>query len=257
MNPVVEIFWTGGYDSSFRIAQLSQREVIIQPYYLSDQRRSESCELKAIEAITKALKESPQTKCEFRPLIYVSKDERKVDTEISDAFSQLKEQDYMGSQYEWLGTFARDHRGIELSIHKDDKAILLIQKHGALKKVCDDTIGDYYVLDEERCSDALKTLFGAFRFPLATITKIEMKAEYAAMGLSSVADKTWFCYTPINGKPCGKCHPCQYTIQEGMKERFTTMALLRYQFQTKVRPLLARIPGARKLKSFISNVLKK
>ena len=133
---------------------------------------------------------------------------------------------------------------------------MLIQRHGALKKVSDDTIGDYYVLDEELSSDALKTLFGAFRFPLATITKIEMKTGYADMGLSSIADKTWFCYTPIQGKPCGKCHPCQYTIEEGMKERFTTMALLRYQLHTKVRPLIARIPGAKKLKSFISKILK-
>ena len=249
MNTIVEIFWTGGYDSSFRIAQLSRKPVVIQPYYLSDNRPSESCELKAIETITEALKKHPETRCEFRPLIYVAANERKTNAEVTEAFAKLREQDYMGSQYEWLGTFAREHRGIELSIHKDDKAILLIQKHGALKKVCDETLGETYILDEDKCTESLKALFGAFHFPLAMLTKLDMKAQYTEMGLAEIAAKTWFCYTPIGGQPCGKCHPCQYTIQEGMKERFTPMALLRYQYYTKLRPLLGRIPGLKKLKS--------
>ena len=33
--------WTGGYDSSFRMVQLSKSNVMIQPYYLSDKRKCE------------------------------------------------------------------------------------------------------------------------------------------------------------------------------------------------------------------------
>ena len=251
MPKLVEIFWTGGYDSSFRIAQLSRKQVLIQPYYLSDNRPSEACELKAIEEITEALKKNPQTKCTFRPLIYISVNERKNDSNVSEAFKELRKQDYMGSQYEWLGTFAQEYHGIELSIHKDDKAMLLIQKHGVLEKVYDDTLGESYILDEDKSSEALKALFGKFHFPLAMLTKLDMKEKYAEMGLLDIADKTWFCYTPVNGLPCGKCNPCQYTIQEGMKARFTPMALMRYHFYTKVRPLLKRIPGLKKIISFL------
>ena len=54
-NKIVEIFWTGGFDSTFRIVQLSRCNVTIQPYYISDNRKSEKNELKAIEQITNIL----------------------------------------------------------------------------------------------------------------------------------------------------------------------------------------------------------
>lgn len=38
---VINVLWTGGYDSSFRIVQLSKNKVTIQPYYLSDNRKCE------------------------------------------------------------------------------------------------------------------------------------------------------------------------------------------------------------------------
>ena len=31
---IVNIFWTGGLDSTFRIVELSQRQCTIQPYYI-------------------------------------------------------------------------------------------------------------------------------------------------------------------------------------------------------------------------------
>lgn len=38
---VINVLWTGGYDSSFRMVQLSKSNVMIQPYYLSDKRKCE------------------------------------------------------------------------------------------------------------------------------------------------------------------------------------------------------------------------
>jgi NAD(P)-dependent dehydrogenase (short-subunit alcohol dehydrogenase family) len=32
-------------------------------------------------------------------------------------------------------------------------------------------------------------------------------------------DMTWFCHRPVNGKPCGACAPCVYTIEEGLAWR--------------------------------------
>jgi len=56
---VIELLWSGGFDSSFRVTQLSMLPVIIQPYYLSDFRLSENMELNAIEEISKLLKQKP------------------------------------------------------------------------------------------------------------------------------------------------------------------------------------------------------
>jgi hypothetical protein len=32
-------------------------------------------------------------------------------------------------------------------------------------------------------------------------------------------DMTWFCHTPVRGRPCGICAPCVYTIEEGLARR--------------------------------------
>lgn len=233
METIVEIFWTGGYDSTFRICQLSKHEVTIRPYYMSDKRKSEEYELSAINAIREKLLKNPGTKAKIEPIIFVSVEERHNDDRITKAFQSLLKQDFMGSQYEWLAVFALRHPGIELSIHKDDKAIALINKHGALKME-NGPYGSYYVIDTEKSSEDLNIIFGREHFPLVDYTKIEMKKEYASLGLSDVIKYTWFCHTPINGEPCGMCNPCQYTIQEGMSERFSPEALKRYHNRNKL-----------------------
>ena len=87
-------------------------------------------EIKAINVIRDKLINNPNTIATLNPLKYVSKNERKNNDDITCVFNKILKQDFMGSQYEWLGVFALEHPGIELSIHKDDKAIALIQKHG-------------------------------------------------------------------------------------------------------------------------------
>lgn len=130
MENIVEIFWTGGYDSTFKICQLSKLKISIHPFYMSDKRQSEEYELNAINSIRDKLINNPDTKAKIEPIIYVSTEERITDHDVTQAFKNLLKKDFMGSQYEWLGTFALNHKGIELSIHKDDKAIALINKHG-------------------------------------------------------------------------------------------------------------------------------
>ena len=229
-NPqTVEILWTGGYDSTFRVVQLSQLDVEIQPYYLSDNRQSEPNELKAIEEITALLVNNPRTKCHFRPLIYIGAQDRAEDTEITAAYQRMLKQDFFGSQYDWLASFAKRHPGIELSVHQDDKAILLINKYGKLKKQNEDTPFETYILDTDSSSADLCTIFGSYHLPLAEYTKLQMKDYFVRNGYTDVMNKTWFCHRPYKGKPCGCCNPCNYTIEEGMKERFTPSGMLRHR----------------------------
>lgn len=67
-----EIFWTGGFDSSFRVTQLSRLPIKIQPVYCAgvaaDIRKSEFYELRAIKQITNLLKAKKETKAEILPL---------------------------------------------------------------------------------------------------------------------------------------------------------------------------------------------
>ncbi len=79
--------------------------------------------------------------------------------------------------------------GKKLSVHKDDKAIIMIEKLGRLRRE-----NDYYCPDTQNSPEDLIRVFGNYHFPLAT----------------------WFCYSPVDGEPCGRCNPCKYTIQEGI-----------------------------------------
>ena len=251
MKKTVEVLWTGGYDSSFRIAQLSRRDVVIRPYYSSGGRQSEARELEAIETISGMLRANPQTRCELLPLEYVPKSACKLDPEVSAAFHRLRQREVLGTQYERLGAFALEHHGIEMSIHKHGRIVDLIDKYGAFIRISDEAIGDYYVIDPEKTDRDLTTVFGNCHFPLVDYAKLDMKEEYARLGLNDVMAETWFCHTPIHGRPCGICTPCVCAIQEGMGARFTKTALIRYALIGKHKSQLIRNPLVRKLNKAI------
>lgn len=240
-NKIIEILWTGGFDSTYRIVQLSRMNVRIQPYYLSDNRQSEDMELSAIAKITEMLKSNNNTKCKFLPLKIVGKKERIFSKEITEAYKRIVKHDYLGSQYDWLGCFSTRHNGIELLIHRNDKAITLINKYGILKKVSDDITGNYYIVDCANSSDDINKLFRFYHLPLANITKLEMRNNYMEWGYSDVMNLTWFCFKPIKGKSCGCCNACIYAIEEGMEERFSADALDRYRKRKNIHNKLMNI----------------
>ena len=69
MKTKINILWTGGLDSTFRILELSKQEVTIQPYYLASVNPSTEHELNAIEDLTKIIKQRVETKCELLPVL--------------------------------------------------------------------------------------------------------------------------------------------------------------------------------------------
>ena len=223
----IEVLWTGGFDSSFRVCQLSRMDVIITPYYLCNNRPSEPNELNAMNTIRTKLLNDPRTKATINPLVYVPVESRKTNEAVSDAYRRLRQVEYMGTQYEFLGVFALDHEEIELMVTGGGRIKTIIEKHGALKEVKDE-YGDYYIVDKENSEPDICELFGHYHFPVMAYTKPEMKKKYIEMGLEDIINDTWFCFVPINGKPCGICNPCRCTIEEGMIERFSDAAIRRY-----------------------------
>lgn len=255
MEKIVSIFWTGGYDSTFRVVQLSRCNITIQPIYLSNNRITESYEISAIEVITDMLIEHPKTLAKFLPLKIVKTESWDSETysnkDIADAYKRIKSKDYVGWQYVWIADYSKDNPGVEMSIHKDDKAIDIILKYGKLKKIVDDIIGEYYVIDKDNTPADIVKLWGNLSFPLVYVTKLDMKSFYIKEGYSNIANNTWFCHKPINNKPCGICNPCKYTIEEGLKERFTNKALFRhymYKYKNFLFKYLRKIKILRTIK---------
>ncbi|MEE0675648.1 MAG: 7-cyano-7-deazaguanine synthase [Ruminococcus sp.] len=230
----IEIFWTGGFDSSFRVCQLSRFDVTITPYYMSNKRPSEQRELNAINTIKEKLLKDPRTKATFNPLVYIPYESRKTNEAVTNAYNKLRKLEYLGNQYIFLGIFALEHKGIELSIQNGGNAKRFIQNHGTLIEV-EDECGNYFVLDKENSEPECYELFGQYHFPIMAYTKKQIKQKYIEMGLEDIINDTWFCYLPINGKPCGFCNPCRYAIEQGMTERFTDAAIRRYVIEKNSR----------------------
>lgn len=236
--PLIRVLWTGGLDSSYRMVQLSRRRVRVQPYYLSDNRRSEPRELGSIAEITRQVQEHPDTVCTILPLVVVRVDDVPPDKETTRAFRRLRRVTEIGSQYDWLARFAQSAEGLELCLELGGgKALKCIQKHGALKLEHDRSNDPYFAIDEDRSSDDLVRVFGRFRYPIVDKTKLEIVEDFKRLGFEEAMHKTWFCFTPIDGKPCGTCNPCKSAIEAGLTFRFTEAALHRYR--NRPRPSIA------------------
>jgi 7-cyano-7-deazaguanine synthase len=164
---LVKVLWTGGFDSTYRIAELSRHDVIIQPYYLSDRkRRSENFELLAIRDITADIERNPETMCRILPLIIKKVSELKPDKEIVEAYERLRSSLYIGPQYVWLAQFAKSNTGLELCIEmlsSQSGATFCISQHGKLREVNDRGL-IYRVLDQDSSNMDLITIFGSMHF---------------------------------------------------------------------------------------------
>ena len=116
-----------------------------------------------------------------------------------------------------------------MSIHNDDKAIGVIKKYGELKRKADNCIGEYYVVDCDNSSPDICLLFKNYRFPLVDYTKLQMQEFYVNNGYEEIMNLTWFCHSPVKGKPCGFCGPCDDAVKEGMQWRLSSEALRRHK----------------------------
>jgi len=245
----VNILWTGGWDSTYRVLRLMDKCVSIQPYYLKDNnRQSGELELKAIRTITEDIRNHPDTRCEILETIVVNVSDISLDVEITSAYKNILKTNFYGSQYNWLARFAKNIGNLELNMHKDDTANFF-RKHGDLKKIQDDLKGDYYVLDHEKSSEDLMKVFGNYHFPILNTTKLEMKEWAVNSGLIDIMNKTWFCHKPLKNQPCGRCNPCNYTIKENMTYRFNKTALRRYRFNEFVKSINRTIIISRIIKT--------
>lgn len=230
---IVRILWTGGYDSSYRVVQLSRYNVTIQPYYLSDNRKSEVNELLAIESITSDIKKHPETKCTILPLVKYNVEDIEPDEEITKAYQRLYLKTKIGSQYDWLARFVKRIPGLELCVEKAETSKeynCIIKLGGGIRRVIDDEIS-YWILDKTKSDADVIKIFGYFRFPILQIDKLEMKDEYMKLGFIETMHKTWFCHTPINNEPCGICNPCKSVIEGGLSFRLGNKAMKRYRIE--------------------------
>ena len=254
MSNPVNLLWTSGWDSTFRLLELLLvHERPVQPYYLFDRsRKSYQLEVKAMDDIKSLLlKKSPKVALLLRPTIYKEVSEIKPNTRISGQFQEVMQLKSTGTQYEWLARYA-DEIGVsdlELCVDMVSPGFFKSYVWPNLVKESEGK-GYNFRLKDNPAYPALR-MFSCFRFPIPQYTKVDLQRMATEYGFIDIMERTWFCHTPINGQPCGLCVPCQVTIEHGMRRRIPFTSQVRHFVHYQVKPPLRKLlkPGNTKKKA--------
>lgn len=216
------ILWTSGWDSTFQLVRLLVRgRTPIQPFYLIDESRaSTAMELRAMQRIKEKIHaDLPERADQLLPVRFVALSDLAAHDGTARAIAEIRKKRHIGIQYDWLARFCRqfDIQDLELCIHKDDRA------HKVLQDLVREVAPGDYRIDDRHAGSPAHEVFGRFSFPVFELTKLEMQAIAAEQGFSDIMALTWFCHSPKHGKPCGRCSPCLFTIDEGLGWRIPQM----------------------------------
>lgn len=232
----VHILWSGGWDGSFRMIQLSQYNINIQPYYIVDpERKSVEYEKKAMLSIVGDL--SNRFNSHILPIIYYDKDfilTKFANKDVSKSFQYLHKKYRIGTQYEWFALLTR-HLGTKMEsavVHQyHGKVENAINGESSLKILTDNILPERYIIDTNNNNKYISDIFENIIFPLIKFTKKDEETVARKSKWIDILEKSWFCHSPINGKPCGICTPCDDAMNTGMEWRIPEEAKKRYYYK--------------------------
>ncbi|MCP4650109.1 MAG: hypothetical protein GY853_08550 [PVC group bacterium] len=247
---IVNLLWTGGWDSTFRLLDLLLvKEKVVQPYYIIDSDRcSTGLELRAMKDIKQRLfSKHPQIKDLLRPTRYKEMNDILPNLKITQSFELIRDRKGIGSQYDWLARFANEEglEDLEMSVADKDGRVFSVLKPGML---CSGAGEDAcFEIDRKYKDVDVFEVFKNFRFPIFNLTKVDMDTISRKEGFREFMQLTWFCHRPrANGSACGICNPCICAVQEGMGWRLSLLSRVRYYLWMplrKMRQVLQKYPG--------------
>ncbi|MFO7901140.1 MAG: hypothetical protein R6U98_00630 [Pirellulaceae bacterium] len=206
----VNLAWTAGWDSSFRLLSLILIEKrVVQPHYLLRPEDSAGQEIDAMHRIQRQLfARYPESREFLLPKKIIDVRAVPIDVEMEADYELIKGCRKVPEQYLLLASYCRREKiyEMELGIHNDDSGIHLA---------------------EER-------LFDRFRLPLKGFNKLQMLEVSKSAGFEDLMNLTVFCRRPRNGKPCGFCGPCHDAVSNGLGYR---LPFLRRVKATSLVPL--------------------
>ena len=215
----INVLWSGGLDSTFRIVELSRRKCTIQPYYIVfGKRKSLQHELNAINKITRILKKDKRTLAKLLEPIIVSEQEIARDTVIFDSWYRLMKG--KSWQYYVFAKYVNQHHiEMEMGIQFSPNGSVAYAIDEALLIPHPDSDYDVLVIDKDRADKETLSIFGRFCFPKSLYhkTKREEIDILRREGYDKVVRNVWFCFKPVWGYPCGHCSPCVSFKNEGVK----------------------------------------
>ncbi|KAA6232310.1 hypothetical protein FP507_03785 [Chlorobium phaeovibrioides] len=231
----VNLFWTGGWDSTFRLCDLIFNQGrCVKPIYILDHERKSFREEVMTMVLIKRLIDARVPECLIHPLEIVLKEDIPQAQEVSQLYHNLvKKYSRLGTQFEWLTRFAqwKGLNDIEIAIEANGfspsaPVFLKLQEN-----IIQD--GSNNILCDHPADPSLE-LFRPFHFPLIKIWKTEMVRMSKEYSFFDILEKTWFCHKPLNGLPCGVCKPCVSVMNEHMGFRMPLSGKIRFRLKNLV-----------------------
>lgn len=219
MNDVeIKLLWTGGWDSTYRLVELSRKNLTVQPVYvIGDNRVSEKYEIKSMNIILELLREKADTKATLLPIMFIDKKSIPPNNDITNAYTKIRKESNLGTQHEWLARLSYLYKGIELGTEKAPLEVSnILRAITMFGKLVKNTERDGFILDPQSSSSEGMLIFGNFVFPIIDKDGSEMLSNISEWGYQDVMKYVWVCHSPIKGEPCGFCHPCELKIETGM-----------------------------------------
>jgi len=222
---MVNLLWTGGWDSTFRLLQLAQKGAEVQPHYIRDQHReSGKKELQVMNEIRQKVNQRFPN-CIIRETEIINKSDIVINTNLERSYQNLLIKAWVGPQYIYIASYSQQHKimCLELCLERmshDRHVVMPCVENTELNRE------GQRIISENVDKDILY-LFGQFSFPTLAFTKLDMLNESKKHGVFDILNMSWFCHRPLFGKPCGTCNPCMSTLKYGLNYRFNILALLR------------------------------
>jgi hypothetical protein len=227
----VNLLWTGGWDSTFRLLELTiLKKKCVQPHYLIDpDRESLSAELRSMRDIKHKLFACyPETRARLLPTKMIYVEDIPANPAIDESYARVEQRQYLGTQYNWIARYCSEAKieNIEMGLTRGEKQSQVIED-----MITETGVGaekTYWVARRYADTDEFR-LFGQYRFPVFNFSKQDMEKIARKNNLQELMDLTWFCHHPLaNGNPCGVCSPCSYLMRQGMHSRIPFWSRLRY-----------------------------
>ena len=212
----VFLFWTGGFDSTFRLCELSiEKGKYVQPIYMGYNidskkktdywvRNNRKQEYKSMENIIKEInKKFPQTKYFIKQPIVVNKSIPNKDFDDKLNKLNLWPKKRKIHQYNHLFRYAyQNHKPIEigvLGLHDTSKFVKYLNKNLIKKK------GNWKFPN--------KNLLENIKFQLFKRTKFQLYDQSVENGYDHILAMSWSCWKPTrDGSACEKCDMCRERI---------------------------------------------
>ncbi len=227
----INLLWTGGWDSTFRLLELLIIEKkSVQPYYIVDHERASTLyEMKAMQTIKEILFiKFPETQELLFPTITQRRNQIKPNKEITQKWKQFYKEIKLGSQYDWIPRFAEEQGLYDLELGHEKP-----YKPRPLDEIIDPNI----IGEGHECrvtsnpTRPMVTLFKYFRFPIYFVTKAKMERISRENDFFDIMQNVWFCHRPrSNGTPCEFCRPCRVAKKSGFSHGLPPSNWLRDQY---------------------------